>query len=56
METVQNLFDDEMLEASDLAILYEVTGYQAVYSVNSTDFWENYTNSKDLAAEKMLLN
>jgi len=33
----------------DLAILYEVTGFQGD-NLSDPDFWANYSNFKDLAA------
>ena len=47
IESVQEQFDvDRSLE--DLAILYEITGFQAqIHDDLNGDFWANYANFKD---------
>ena len=54
-ETVKEFFDSgENLE--DLAILYEVTGYQGDALQTNLDFWSNYSNFKTLGAAQIAIN
>ena len=46
METIQDCFVNEELEARDLAILYEITGYQGENPHDDAEFWANYANYK----------
>ena len=50
VQTAEEIFSTEVLEARDLAILYEITGYQADNPPDDTEFWANYANYKVLAA------
>ena len=45
-ETVIDQFDPQD-SAMDLAILYEVTGYQGENPESDPNFWNNYANFKD---------
>ena len=56
METIQDCFVSEELEARDLAILYEITGYQGDNPPDDTEFWANYANYKVLGAREISLN
>ena len=40
----------------DLAILYEITGYQDDGPLDDVDFWSNYGNYKVLGATQMAIN
>ena len=40
----------------DLAILYEITGYQDNGPLDDDDFWSNYGNFKVLGATQMAIN
>ena len=44
MERTKSCFVDEELEARDLAILYEMTGYQGDNPPDDAKFWANYAN------------
>ena len=47
MQIVQDCFDgSEVLEPRDLAILYEITGYQGENPPDDSEFWANYANYK----------
>ena len=55
-ETIEGCFADEELEARDLAILYEVTGYQGDNPPDDAEFWANYANYKVPGAREISLN
>ena len=50
MQTTKDIFSTEELEARDLAILYEITGYQGDSPPDDSEFWVHYANFKVLAA------
>ena len=52
LETVLERFNLNMEsgDPADLAILYEVTGYQADSPLDDADFWADYANFKDQAS------
>ena len=56
MESIQDSFVNEELEARDLAILYEITGYQGDNPPDDADFWANYANYKVPGAREVSLN
>ena len=55
IENVRELFDSET-NSKDLAILYEITGYQGDNPVGDDEFWANYANYKVLGADQIDLN
>ena len=55
METVLEFFDSED-NPKDLAILYEITGYQGDNPVGDEEFWPNYANYKVLGADQIAIN
>ena len=55
VQTVSEHFDSE-INQNDLAILYEITGYQGENPPNEYDFWSNYANFKILGAAQNDIN
>ena len=48
---------DAMENSNDLAILYEITGFQGDYASDKADFWSNYSHQKKvLAANQIAIN
>ena len=61
IEAVQDCFgeneEDLELEAKeDLAILYEITGFQGDNPTNDADFWANYANYKSNGSLEQLIS
>ena len=55
IEKVNQKFNSQE-NLKDLAILYEITGYQDMGPPDDEDFWSNYDNFKVLGATQMAIN
>lgn len=55
IEQVNEKFDAQE-NLNDLAILYEITGFQDELPADDIDFWSNYANFKVLGATQMAIN